>query len=95
MLLGNFKESAVLFWYVGRVWYLQLRLEAQLRLERRFLPGSARLLAEARRGRRGYRLLVGFTLAPQLRSPCLPACTDEHPPYGRLSLECGRYWLAS
>ena len=95
MLLGNFKESAVLFRYVGRVWYLQLRLEAQLRLEGRFLLGSVRLLAGARQGQRGCRLLVGFDLAPQLHSPCLPACTDEHPPYGRLSLERGRCWLTS
>lgn len=77
------------------MWYLQLRLEAQPRLERRFLPGSACLLAGAQRGRRGCRLLVGFALAPQLRSPCLPACTDEHPPYGRLSPERGRCWLTS
>jgi len=46
LLLGNFKESAVLFQYVGRVWYPQLTPETQPRLEGRFLPGSARLLAE-------------------------------------------------
>lgn len=60
------------------------------RMEGRFLAGSAWLLAGGQQGWRGCQLLVGFALAPQLRSPLLPACTDEHPPYGRLSPERGR-----
>lgn len=50
----------------------------------------ARFLAGGQQGCRGGCLLVGFALAPQLRSLLLPACTDEHPPYGRLSPERGR-----
>lgn len=67
-----------------------LRLEAQPQLEGGFVPGSMCLLAGAQQGRRGCRLLVEFALAPQLCSPSLPACADEHPPYRKLSPECGR-----
>lgn len=64
-------------------------------MEGRLLPGSAWLLAGGQKGWRGCCLLLGFALAPQLRSPLLPACTDEHPPYGRLSPERGRCWLTT
>lgn len=59
-------------------------------VQRGWRGGTARLLAGGQQGWRGCCLLVGFTLAPQLHSPLLPACTDEHPPYGRLSPERGR-----
>lgn len=84
LLLGNFKESAVLFWYVGRVWSLQLRLEVPRWREERLVPGAACLVAGAQRGRRGCRLLVGFALAPQLRSPCLPVLMSILPTGGFL-----------
>lgn len=83
-----------LFWSVGSV-VLAAGAGSAAGVERRFLPGSAWLLAGGQQGWRGCCLLLGFALAPQLRSPLLPACTDEHPPYGRLSPERGRCWLTT
>lgn len=92
LLLGNFKESAVLFWYVGRVWSLQLRLEVPRWREERLVPGAACLVAGAQRGRRGCRLLVGFALAPQLRSPCLPVLMSILPTGGFLQSVVSADW---